>query len=186
MSDNIFIQAPPVLKTARLTLRPISLNDLEAMFNYTSSENVARYVTWDPHKSLDETKVFVELVLNGYKQGNHLLWGIEYEQKLIGTIDFVSVNDQHKCAEIGYVLSEEYWNQGITTEAVKKLIDYGFNELKMVRIQARCFKDNIGSQKVMEKSGMLFEGILRKSMFVKGCHRDVKMYAITDGDYVKS
>ncbi|MFB7156705.1 GNAT family N-acetyltransferase [Lysinibacillus sp. NPDC056232] len=186
MSDKIFKQAPPVLKTARLTLRPISLNDLEAMFHYTSSKNVARYVTWDPHKSLEETKMFVELVLNGYTQGNHLLWGIEYEQKLIGTIDFVSFNDQQKCAEIGYVLSEDYWNQGITTEAVKKLIDYGFNELKIVRIQARCFEDNIGSQKVMEKSGMLFEGTLRKSMFVKGYHRNVKLYAITDDDYVKS
>lgn len=186
MSNNIFKQAPPVLTTARLTLRPISLNDSEAMFNYTSSENVARYVTWEPHKRLDETKEFIELVLSGYKQENHLLWGIEFEQNLIGTIDFVSITDKHKCAEIGYVLSEDNWNKGITTEAVKKLIDFGFTELGLVRIQARCFEENIGSQKVMEKSGMLFEGILRKSMFVKGNHQNVKMYAITDTDYVKS
>ena len=174
MSDNIFKQTIPVLKTARLTLRPISLTDLEAMFNYASSENVARYVTWEPHKSLDATKEFVELILNGY------------EQKLIGTIDFVSINSTHKFAEIGYVLSEAYWNNGITTEAAKKLIDFGFNELGLVRIQARCFEENIGSQKVMEKSGMLFEGILRKSMFVKGNHQNVKMYAITDEDYANS
>ncbi|MGE7950381.1 GNAT family N-acetyltransferase [Lysinibacillus xylanilyticus] len=183
MSDNVFKQTIPVLKTARLTLRPISLNDLEAMFNYASSENVARFVTWEPHKSFDDTKEFIELILNGYKQGKHLLWGIEYEQKLIGTIDFVSINDLHKFAEIGYVLSEEYWNQGITTEAAKKLIDYGFNELKLARIQARCFEENIGSQKVMEKSGMLYEGLLRKSMFVKGNHQNVKMYAIINNDY---
>lgn len=186
MSDNIFKQAPPVLKSARLTLRPISLNDLDAIFNYTSSENVARYVTWEPHKSLEETIEFIELVFSDYKQDNHLLWGIEYEQKLIGTIDFVSIIDKHKCAEIGYVLSEDYWNQGITTEAVKKLINYGFDELKLVRIQARCFEENIGSQKVMEKSGMLFEGTLQKSMFVKGIHQNIKMYAITDDVYVKS
>ncbi|WP_285397019.1 GNAT family N-acetyltransferase [Lysinibacillus sp. fls2-241-R2A-57] len=135
--------------------------------DYASCENVARFVTWDAHKSLDDTKEFIELILNWYKQGKHLLWGIEYEQKLIGTIDFVSINDQHKFAEIGYVLSEGYWNQGITTEATKKLIDYGFNELKFVRIQARCFEENIGSQKVMEKSGMLYECLLRKSMFVR-------------------
>ncbi|MGE7672343.1 GNAT family N-acetyltransferase [Lysinibacillus sp. NPDC094403] len=183
MSDSIFKQTIPVLKTARLTLRPISLNDLEAMFNYASSENVARYVTWEPHKSLDDTKEFVELILNGYSQGKHLFWGIEYEQKLIGTIDFVSINETHKFAEIGYVLSEAYWNKGITTEAAKKLIDFGFNELGLVRIQARCFEENIGSQKVMEKSGMLYEGILRKSMFVKGIHQNVKMYAITDDNY---
>ena len=186
MSDNIFKQTIPVLKTARLTLRPVSLTDLEAMFNYASNENVARYVTWKSHKSLDATKEFIELILNGYKQGNHLLWGIEYEQKLIGTIDFVSINLTHKFAEVGYVLSEAYWNKGITTEAAKKLIDFGFNELGLVRIQARCFEENIGSQKVMEKSGMLFEGILRKSMFVKGNHQNVKMYAITDDDYTNS
>jgi [ribosomal protein S5]-alanine N-acetyltransferase len=86
---------------------------------------------------------------------------------LIGTIDFGAIDDKHKFVEIAYVLSEEYWNQGITTEAVKKLIDFGFKELGLVRIQARCFEENIGSQKVMEKSGMFFEGILRKSMLLQ-------------------
>ncbi|MEY9971026.1 ribosomal-protein-alanine N-acetyltransferase [Lysinibacillus sp. RC46] len=186
MSDNIFKQAVPVLKTERLTLRPITLNDVEAMFLYASSEHVARYVTWDAHKSLDETKDFIALILSGYQQGQHFFWGIEYEQKLIGTIDFVSINTTHKFAEVGYVLSEAYWNKGITTEAAKKLIDFGFNELGLVRIQARCFEENIGSQKVMEKSGMHFEGVLRKCMFVKGIHQNVNMYAITDDDYVKS
>ena len=65
----------------------------------------------------------------------------------------------------------------------QKLIEFGFNELDLVRIQARCFEENIGSQKVMEKSGMQFEGLLRKSMLVKGQYQNVKMYAITDDDY---
>jgi len=70
----------------------------------------------------------------------------------------------------------------MTTVATKKLIDFGFQELKLVRIQARCFEENISSQKVMEKSGMQIEGLLRKSMFVKGQYKNVKMYAITDDD----
>ncbi|MFJ6207947.1 GNAT family N-acetyltransferase [Lysinibacillus sp. NPDC092081] len=176
----------PSLKTERLLLRPISPQDLEAMFDYASCESVARYVTWQVHTSIEDTRAFMALILDGYQQGNHLFWGIEFEQKLVGTIDFVSVNETHKFAEIGYVLSEAYWNKGITTEAAKKLIDFGFNELGLVRIQARCFEENIGSQKVMEKSGMLFEGILRKSMFIKGIHQNVKMYAITEDDYVGS
>ena len=65
MSDNVFKQTIPVLKTTRLTLRPITLNDVGAMFNYASSENVARFVTWEPHKSFDDTKEFIELILNG-------------------------------------------------------------------------------------------------------------------------
>ncbi len=140
-------------------------------------------VTWQAHTNIEDTRAFMALILDGYQQGNHLFWGIEFEQKLVGTIDFVSVNETHNFAEIGYVLSEAYWNKGITTEAAKKLIDFGFNELGLVRIQARCFEENIGSQKVMEKSGMIFEGILRKSMFIKGIHQNVKMYAITDDDY---
>ena len=56
----------------------------------------------------------------------------------------------------------------------QKLIEFGFNELDLVRIQARCFEENIGSQKVMEKSGMQFEGLLRKSMLVKGQYQNVK------------
>ncbi|XRD25781.1 GNAT family protein [Lysinibacillus fusiformis] len=54
--------------------------------------------------------------------------------------------------------------------------------MKLVRIQARCLEENIGSQKVMEKSRMQFEGLLRKSMFIKGQYKNVKMYAITDDD----
>jgi [ribosomal protein S5]-alanine N-acetyltransferase len=73
VSDDIFKQTIPVLKTKRLTLRPITLNDVEAMFHYASSEHVARYVTWEPHTSLDDTKKFIEFILNGYKQGNHLI-----------------------------------------------------------------------------------------------------------------
>ncbi|WP_156314025.1 GNAT family N-acetyltransferase [Lysinibacillus sp. ZYM-1] len=178
MKNNV-----PILKTERLLLRPVTTQDIEAMFVYASRDSVARYVTWQAHTSIEDTKAFVTLILSGYQQGNHLLWGIEYCGTLIGTIDFVTINDTHKFAEIGYVLSEDYWNKGITTEATKKLIDFGFKELNLVRIQARCFEENIGSQKVMEKSGMQFEGLLRKSMFVKEQYQNVKIYAITDDDY---
>lgn len=172
----------PILKTERLLLRPITQQDIEAMYVYTSQENVARYVTWHAHTSIEDTKAFLMLILSGYEQGNHLFWGIEYSGTLIGTIDFVTIDHTHKLGEIGYVLSEDYWNKGLTTEATIKLIDFGFKELKLVRIQARCLEENIGSQKVMEKSRMQFEGLLRKSMFIKGQYKNVKMYAITDDD----
>lgn len=175
----------PIMKTEGLLLRPITPQDLEAMYDYSSRENVVRYVKWQAHTSLEDTKTFMALIFDGYQQGNLMLWGIEYAGTIIGKIDFVTMNDTHKYVEIGYVLSEDYWNKGFTTEATKKLIDFGFNELDLVRIQARCFEENIGSQKVMEKSGMQFEGLLRKSMFVKGQYQNVKMYAITDDDYRK-
>ncbi len=69
--------AIPILKTERLLLRPIAPLNLEAMYDYASRENVARYVTWQTHTSLEDTKAFLIRILNGYQQGNLLLLGIE-------------------------------------------------------------------------------------------------------------
>lgn len=81
------------------------------------------------------------------------------------------------------MISKDYWGMGIATEAVKELFKFGFNNMELIRIQARCFVENIGSARVMEKSGMSFEGINRKSMFVKGKHHDLKMYSILKEEF---
>ena len=170
----------PILETEHLILRKVTLEDLEDMFLYGSDEEVAKYVTWDRHKTIADTKGFIEFVLNKYQNKQVAPWGIEYKEngKFIGTIDFVWWKPNHKIAEIGYVLSKDYWGKGLTTEAAKALIQFGFNEMDLVRIQARCLVENIGSSRVMEKSGMQFEGVIRKGMFVKGKHQDLKMYSI--------
>ncbi|MET3846559.1 GNAT family protein [Paenibacillus sp. OAE614] len=64
------------------------------------------------------------------------------------------------------------------TEVVKRIIELGLNQMDLVRIEARCHPDNVGSSRVMEKSGMQFEGLLRKSIYTKGVHQDLKMYAL--------
>ena len=170
----------PTLETERLILRKISKKDLQDIFTYGSNPKVSQRVSWETHKSKVDTENFIEHVLEGYSQNNKALWGIELKStcRLVGTIDFVTVNLKHKKAEIGYVLSEDVWGNGLTTEATKKILEYGFETLGLVRIQARCFVENIGSQRVMEKSGMSFEGIIRKGMFAKGEYQDLKFYSI--------
>jgi [ribosomal protein S5]-alanine N-acetyltransferase len=175
----------PVLETERLILRKITIDDIEDMYSYGSNEEVSKYVTWNTHKTLSDTKEFVEFILSQYEDKKVAPWGIEYKEngEFIGTIDFVSWNPKQKIAEIGYVISQNYWGMGITTEAAKEVIKFGFESMDLVRIQARCFVENIGSERVMEKSGMSFEGIIRKGIFVKGRHHDIKMYSILDGEY---
>ncbi len=102
---------------------------------------------------------------------------------MIGTVDFVSWHPNHNSAELGYVLAQPYWGKGTTTEAAKKLIGFGFEKMDLVRIQARCFVENIGSERVMEKVGMTFEGTLRKAMFAKGKHQDLKVYSILKEEF---
>ena len=175
----------PVLETERLILRKITLEDAEAMYSYGCNEEVTMYVTWDTHRTLSDTKEFIEFILTQYENKKVAPWGIEYKEngKFIGTINFLGWQPNHNIAEIGYVISQEYWEKGITTEATKKIIEFGFGKMDLVRIQARCFLVNIGSQRVLEKVGMSFEGTTRKGMFVKGKHQDLKVYSILKEEF---
>ncbi len=175
----------PILETERLLLRRVTLDDVDDMFIYASNEEVSKYVTWNTHKTLSDTYDYINFVLNKYDNNQVAPWGIEYKEngEFIGTIDFVWWKPHHKIAEIGYVISQEYWGKGLATEATRALIKFGFKEMDLVRIQARCSIENIASARVMEKSGMSFEGIIRKGIFVKGIHQDIKMYSIIDEEF---
>lgn len=175
----------PSFETERIILRKITMDDLEDMFEYGSDEEVSKYVTWDRHKTTNDTKEFIEYVLGRYENGELAPWGIELKEngKFIGTVDFVSWSPHHNNAEIGYVLSKPYWGKGITTEAANELIRFGFEKMDLVRIQARCFMENRGSERVMEKLGMTYEGVIRKGMFTKGEHRDLKLYSLLKEEF---
>ncbi|ANC76290.1 GCN5 family acetyltransferase [Fictibacillus phosphorivorans] len=181
---DIFMNLPTI-ETNRLLLRKITIEDAEDMFQYGSDEEVSRFVTWDTHQTLEDTKEFIQFVLTKYENGDLAPWGIVRKEtnELIGTIDFVSWHLNHKTAELGYVIAKKYWGQGIATEAGKEILNYGFKNMNLVRIQARCFVENGGSERVMKKLGMSYEGTLRKSMFAKGKHRDLNVYAILKEEF---
>jgi ribosomal-protein-alanine N-acetyltransferase len=178
-SEDLFSNLPR-LEIPRTILRQITGKDENDMFAYCSDEEVSRYTSWYKHNSLEDTRVFINKVLESYAAGQTASWGIEDKAsgKLIGTCGFVTWNVRHSRAEIGYALSRDFWNQGYMTEIVRKVIEFSFTHMGVVRLEARCMVDNIGSARVMEKSGMQFEGILRKQFFAKGNHHDVKMYSI--------
>ncbi|MCA0993342.1 GNAT family N-acetyltransferase [Alkalihalobacillus hwajinpoensis] len=177
----------PNLETEHFYLRKINTDDIPAIFDYGSNPNVSKQVSWETHQTVADTRVFVDMIVEGYAQGTKALWGMELKStgKLVGTIDFVTIQERHRKAEIGYVLSEDCCGKGYMTEAARRIIAFGFEELQLERIQARCFVDNEGSARVMEKVGMSYEGTMRSAMFAKGKFRDLKMYAIVSEDYLK-
>jgi [ribosomal protein S5]-alanine N-acetyltransferase len=175
----------PQLETSRLLMRKVTFKDLKDMYAYTSSLEVTKYVPFPTHKNLEDTRKFIDYILEQYQINKKLLWGIQLKetQKFIGTIEFITFEPAHNKAEIAYVLSEDYWGKGIMSEAATEVIKFGFQTLNLTRIQARTFKENIGSQKVLEKVGMTFEGTLRKSMFLKGKYQDINIYSILKEEY---
>jgi ribosomal-protein-alanine N-acetyltransferase len=176
------------LETERLRLRKMTLVDAPDMFAYASDPEVARYVTWAPHQTLDDSLEFIQSVLLAYDQGQVTSWGVEHkaDKKLIGTCGFIRWDTEQNSAEIGYALSRAYWHQGLMTEAASAAVDFAFQQMGVYRLEAFCDPANIGSARVMEKLGMTFEGTLRAFFFAKGRYRDMRVYSILRPEWSQS
>ena len=154
--ESLFIKLAnhPIIETERLVLRPVTLDDAEAMFEYASDKETTRY-TFLTNQSLEETKNNIAQFYLANPLGR---WGIELKNsgEFIGTIDLHKVDTVLKKAAIGYIIHQKYWNQGLTTEANRAVIELAFEEIGMNKLTALHDKDNPASGKVMEKSGMRF------------------------------
>ena len=177
----------PTIKTERLVLRKLTQDDAQDVFEYASDPEVPKYSTWSVHQSIEDTKEFLNAVIEEYVNHEIAPWGIVHkaDKKVIGTCGFVNWILDDDRAEIGYALSRKYWGQGYMPEAVREAIDFGFRKMQLNRIEARCKVENTASARVMEKVGMKFEGILREHMFVKGKYHDLKIYSILRKEWVK-
>ena len=183
MLDHIFINLPN-LETDRLILRKLLYSDREAIFEYAQNENVAKHVIWYPHREMVDTIAFLNLVYDSYNKNKAAPWGIQFkgDDKIIGTAGFVSWNYEKKSAEIGFALAENQWSKGIITEAVKKIIEFGFEKMELGTITSRCKPENIGSAKVLEKCGFEYEGTIENQMYIKGKFENMRMYSMNGSD----
>lgn len=172
--------ALPSLETPRLVLRPLSRDDAADVFEYARDDEVSRTTTWEAHRTIEDTHRFLDSVLGGMERGEVAPWALELKADghVVGTCGFGWWRPQHARAELGYALARRCWNLGLMTEAAAEAIRFGFEHMRLHRLEAQCLPDNIGSARVMEKNGMRCEGILRGSMFAKGAYRDRKIYAI--------
>ena len=177
----------PILQTERLTLRKLTPRDAADMYDYAHREDVTRYLTWKPHPDLAYSREYLEYLQGRYAGGMYYDWGIidRADNKMIGTCGFTSFTCTHDKAEIGYVIHPDYWGKGIAPEAVKTIIDFGFENLHLHRIEAKFIKGNDRSLRVMEKVGMTFEGYEREAMLIKGQFVTVGTCAILRSEWEK-
>lgn len=177
----------PVLQTERLTLRKLTPRDAQDMFDYAHRADVTRYLTWSPHPDVRYSREYLEYLQGRYAGGMYYDWGVidRSTGKMIGTCGFTSFNCTHDKAEIGYVLHPDYWGKGLAAEAVKKILDFGFEKLRLHRIEAKFMKENARSLRVMEKVGMTFEGYEREAMLIKGTYVTVGTCAILKDEWEK-
>lgn len=174
----------PKLETERLILRPLKMSDAWDMFVYAQDPEVSRHVLWETHRTIRDSRQFLRAAIRQYRHGRPGSFAIALKEsgRMIGTIGFMWVNVDYRSAEVGYSLSRDYWNRGIMTEALRAVLRFGFDQLRLNRIEAQHEVDNPASGRVMAHVGMRYEGILRKRLKNKGKFVDVALYAILRDD----
>ena len=184
MSPSAFFYRLPTLETQDLVLRKPVMKDAKDIFRYASDPEVARYVLWEPHRSLAETRSFVRFLRSRIRAGYPSSWVVIQKQTgaVIGTIGFIWYSEINRSAEIGYSYSREYWNHGYATQALSAVIDASFSSLPLNRLEAQHDVRNPASGRVMEKCGLRQEGILRNRIVNKGEYVDAALYAILRAD----
>ena len=149
-----------VLRTKRLILRPFNEDDLEDLFEYASVEGVGERAGWKHHENIAETTQILEMFIKEkktfavvLKENNKVIGSIGIEK--YGREESLSEFFDYKGREIGFVLSKDYWGQGLMPEALKGVIEYCFNELDYDFLLCGHFDFNTQSARVQEKLGFI-------------------------------
>ena len=180
-----FFSNLPEIKTDKLLLRPIKRKDAYDIFSYASDPQVARYVLWEPHQSIHDTRSYIRYIHRLYRRGLPSSWAVVLlsSGSVIGSIGFMGYSPLHHSAEIGYSFSRDFWNHGYATQAACAVIRTAFRMLPdLNRIEAQHDTRNPASGRVMEKCGMKLEGVLRSRLYNKSEFVDVALHSILRSD----
>jgi [ribosomal protein S5]-alanine N-acetyltransferase len=172
-------QRPPSIETRRCLLRKFSLNDFDSVHEFGADEEVTRFMDWGPNDAA-ATRAFLERVVEDGAQGLEFAVVECHTGRLIGSCGIHAGGRSR--AEIGYCLEKRAWGRGLGTEVAAALVRFGFDELRLHRIQARCDPMNMASARILEKVGMKYEGRLRECVWVRGEWKDRKLFAVLETD----
>jgi len=155
------------IETDRLILRRFVSEDAAAMYkNWASDPQITEFLMWQAHPNREVSQSVTEDWVNRYSDKNYYNWAIVLKDngdEPIGDIAVVHMNEEVSMMHIGYCIGKAWWHQGITSEALKAVMDFLFDEVDVNRIESRHDPRNPNSGKVMEKCGMKYEGTLRSS-----------------------
>jgi [ribosomal protein S5]-alanine N-acetyltransferase len=175
----------PVLTTQHLILRPINEEDVADLYTLFSSDAVMKFMDVERFQDVSEAAQMVTFFREKLETGEGMRWAICYKEnnELIGTCGYHHISKSNFKAEIGYDLIPAFWGKGIMTNAIHCLLQYGFEQLQLNRIEAIVDPTNTNSYKLLDRIGFQREGLHRQSFYEKGRFIDVYIYSMLQGDY---
>lgn len=174
----------PVLETNRLILSQIEKGDAHDILKFLSDNEVMKHYGTEPFQTIDEALSAISRYESMFTKKEGIRWGITLkgENKVIGSFAFHDMVHEHYRTQIAFVLSKNYWGQGIAQEALKASIKYGFQSMDIHRIEALIEPPNVASLKLVERLGFLREGLLRSYEYTSGKFDDLYMYSLLKSD----
>ncbi|MDD2621028.1 MAG: GNAT family protein [Syntrophomonadaceae bacterium] len=173
------------LETARFTLRKIEAGDIEILHSYWSDETVTKYMNLT-FRTLDESRQMVALLNSLSELSEGRRWAIVDKDSgvVLGSCGYHNMKAEHRRAEIGYELGQNYWNKGIMQEVMHAVLQHCFESLRFNRIEAFVMVGNDRSVHTLEKLGFKTEGVLREYEYTKGKFQDQFIMSLIRKDWL--
>lgn len=179
------MRPPERFTTERLTLRPGTVADAEALFDaYAGDPEATRYLSWRTHEHPGETREFLAGAQASWQDGSECIW-VLVPRDGSDPIGALGAADTPHGIEIGYVLARNRWGRGLMTEALGAIMSWLGAQADIHRVWAYCAVDHVRSARVLERSGMTYEGTLRRWVVLPNLADepcDARVYSWVRGD----
>jgi ribosomal-protein-alanine N-acetyltransferase len=158
------MRAFPTLETERLHLVRIGEDRLADLFEIYSDPKIVFFYGMEPHREPAETLATIEALERKFRDGRSIEWGIVLKGtgKLIGTMGFNTYTIGFK-GNVGFGVNSAFWRRGVASDALRAAVRYGFDELKLHRIEAEIDPRNQAAQRLLLSNGFVKEGLLREN-----------------------
>ena len=175
-----------VLTQGDITLKPLDIKNAEYLFNMVdrNRQHIAVFLGWTERtKNVVDSRKFIEKCLQGFKDGEQITLEIWYKDAFVGLIDFHSISQSNKSAEVGYWIDKDYEGKGIVTNSCKLFFKYGFEKLGFNRIEIRVNTENEKSFQIPKGLGFIKDGVLRQSRVLRDGFQDMEIWSMLRSEY---
>lgn len=173
----------PEIETERLLLRELLPEDTPAIYRLFGDPLVTRYYDLETYTDPEQARELIDFFDESFELERAIRWGIERKADgvIMGTCGYVWLRTHR--GEIGYDLHSDYWRQGYMREALDAILDFGFTELTLNRIEALVMLDNVASAGLLRSLGFQQEGILRQQDYFKGAFHDMRLFSLLHDEF---
>ncbi len=187
MEFDLLYSKYPVIESEELVLKMIEDEDLDDFFEIHSSEIIYRYIPGKAKKNIKTVRNMIGHYSRDFNKKKMIFLGIYLKnpiQKMVGIVEIFDINKNINMVTVGYRLNENYWGKGISTRALKHLVNFLFSQIKVNRIQAFVMTENTRSGQVLKRNNFVYEGTIRKGQVWKDKGLvDLDLYSLLYDDY---